>query len=696
MHSIQENTKRISVLLEINNLTISTHDAETGQQYSLVEELNFTVHKAETLALLGESGCGKSLTALSILKLLPENLQIDKYSSVQFCGTELMDLAEAGIRKIRGRRIAMIFQEPMTSLNPVMTIAAQIKEVLKLHLHFTSAQSRKKIIELLDSVGIPDPERTMKNYPHELSGGMKQRVMIAIALAAEPDILIADEPTTALDVTIQAQVLGLLKGLQKKTGMAVLLITHDMGVVANVADRVAIMYAGQIVEVASTEQFFQKQYHPYSQQLLLSMPSLDKRGQVLPVIPGRVPSLKQNFTFCRFSDRCPKAWVDCHDHVPEWLEMDNQRGVRCHLYDTVIPVNQSRHETFRQPSQQQKPQQQLDSAKPILSVQDLKVYYPIKNGLLRRTQGYVKAVDGVSFDIPEGQVVALVGESGCGKTSVSKGLIQLVKPSGGRVEFMQQNLNSLPSSELQTIRKDIQLIFQDPFSSMNPRMLVQQIIQEGLDAYSIGSQEERLTEVKSLLDLVGLPKDSLYRYPHEFSGGQRQRIAIARALALKPKLVICDEPTSALDVSVQAQILNLLKELQVELSLSYLFITHNIAAVAYLADIVAVMYLGRIVEQGPVNEILQSPKHPYTKALLAAVPNIEIKHDLFAETVCMGEQPSPLAPPQGCYFNPRCKERMPHCTQTYPGKLQLDENRYVHCHLYNTEAVKIIDESIDS
>ena len=669
-------------LLTIEDLVVS-HSTASGC-YPVVDGISFSIQQGETFALLGESGCGKSMTALAILQLLSAEFTIDRSSSVRLFDQELLALTESRLRNIRGRRIAMIFQEPMTSLNPVLTIGEQIHEVLTLHANSSYTHAERRSQELLDSVGIPDPARCSSSYPHQLSGGMKQRVMIAMALAGEPDLLIADEPTTALDVTIQAQVLSLLRDIQRRTRMAILLITHDMSVVANVADRLAVMYAGQIVEQASTEDFFKQQYHPYSKQLLYSLPSLAKRGNKLAAIPGRVPDLRQTFSGCPFAERCQSVWSDCHSMVPNWLPFSRQRGVRCHLYDSVS-LNQAEHQqkytNFRTSIQQQAITSKFD-----LVVSNLKVYYPVRKGLFRKTVGYVKAVDNLSFTIPTGKVFALVGESGCGKTSVGRAIVQLIKPIAGSIQFAGNDLCQLTQRQLRAARQDIQYIFQDPFSAMNPRMLVGQIIEEGMIAQNLYSTKERSKQVRRYIDMVGLPRDSASRYPHEFSGGQRQRICLARSLAVKPKLLICDEPTSALDVSVQAQILNLMKELQLELGFSYLFITHNISAVAYLADVVAVMYLGRIVEQGPVQAMLDSPQHPYTKLLLSSVLEVYGQRYDFDLDEIKGEQPSPLNPPQGCHFHPRCGVKLAACKLQYPPTVIQQHNHSVACLHYKDTA----------
>ncbi len=666
-------------LLQVENL--KTWFGSGANAVRAVDDVSFEIARGETFALLGESGCGKSMTSLSIMRLVPQPAGRIVGGRVRMQGDDVLALPESAMRNVRGGRIAMIFQEPMTSLNPVMTVGEQIVESVLRHKSLRGAAARAQVIELLAAVGISDPQRHYDDYPHQLSGGMKQRVMIAMALAGDPELLIADEPTTALDVTIQAQVLELLRNLQKQRGMSILLITHDLGVVAEMADRVAVMYAGQIVELADRKTFFANPQHPYTKKLFESVPAMTKRGRTLAVIRGSVPSLAQEFTCCRFASRCDWAWDECRTRMPRWLSDADAHGVRCHLYDTEVPQAMARHapEAFLQPHAV--PEAPANNSGSLLHVDALQVYFPIRKGLFQRVVGYVKAVDGVALDIPRGRTLALVGESGCGKTTVAKGVLQLVRPTGGRVQFDGTDLLALEKEQLRLRRRDIQIIFQDPFSSMNPRMMVRQIIEEGMLALGVGgSAQERERRIDTLLAQVGLPPEAKHRYPHEFSGGQRQRICIARALAVEPKLIICDEPTSALDVSVQAQILNLLKSLQDQMGLAYLFITHNISVVEYLAHEVAVMYLGRIVERGTVDEVLRTPQHPYTRALLSAVPKMDTQTQ--RQVVRLeGELPSPVNPPRGCHFHPRCPQVMAQCREQYPDERGASDSHRVKCYL---------------
>lgn len=706
----------MSAVLKVEGLITQLHNGAR-----IVDDISFGIRAGETFALLGESGCGKSMTALSLMRLLPDDVGLEN-SAVYLADEALHELSEHEMCDVRGGSMAMIFQEPGLSLNPVMTVGAQIAEVLALHgvnPYLASSPSpqpspsqgegdsplsptgrgagrgggwiKQRCAELLQQVGIPDPVRRLVEYPFQLSGGMKQRVMIAMALAGQPSLLIADEPTTALDVTIQAQVLQLLRDTQAREGMAMLLITHDLGVVAEMAHEVAVMYAGQIVEQATREKLFSAPAHPYTQKLFAALPDARRSGQPLAAIPGNVPPLGQAVAGCRFAPRCEQAWALCHAQVPAWTVMEDGQGVRCHLYEdrgariedwgVRIEDRGSRIEPNTQEYQDAAiPNSILNPQSSILQVKGLQVHFPIRRGILQRTVGAVKAVDGVSLDIAAGRTLALVGESGCGKTTVGKALLQLIAPTAGSVRFAGNELVGLGEQQLRTQRGSMQMVFQDPYASLNPKMRVAEILQEGMDALGIGTTSaDRQKRIDLLLDQVGLAQGSKWRYPHEFSGGQRQRIAIARALAVNPALLICDEPTSALDVSVQAQILNLLRSLQQELGLSYLFITHNLAVVEYVAHEVCVMYLGRIVERGTVQEVMRNAQHPYTRALLSAVPRIDGKG---GEVVRLsGEMPSPANPPQGCHFHPRCAQALPACRENYPGVTQLTAAHQVSCHL---------------
>jgi peptide/nickel transport system ATP-binding protein len=665
------------LLLEVRDLSIAI-DAADGVVRG-VDEVSFEVREGETFALLGESGCGKSMTALGLMRLLPEAGRVTG-GSVRLGGAELLQLTEAQMREVRGGKVAMIFQEPATSLNPVLTVGTQIAEVVMRHQGLSVGVARQRALELLSAVGIPDAQRRLDEYPFQLSGGMKQRVMIASALACAPRLLIADEPTTALDVTIQAQVLELLTRLQRERRMAMLLITHDLGIVARVAQRVGVMYAGALAEVAPRETFFRDCRHPYARKLFAALPSASDRGRQLETIAGSVPALTRRFAGCRFVERCPSARDRCHVEPPGWTAVGDGHAVRCHLYagsrSAVVGAPE------RPVSAESAPGQGGEATQPLLEVRGLKVHFPARRGLLKRVVGHVKAVDGLDLRLAAGRTLALVGESGCGKTTAGKAILRLVPSTAGDICLRGIPIHALPLRRLGSARAEMQMIFQDPYASLDPRMHVGDIIAEGMSALGLlPDVQARRERVAALLGQVGLSADMAGRYPHEFSGGQRQRIAIARSLAVSPKLLVCDEPTSALDVSVQAQILNLLKTLQDQLGLSYLFITHNIAVVDYLAHEVAVMYLGRIVEYGRTDEVLRRPGHPYTEALLSAVPDVEprSRREII---VLKGDLPSPLQPPQGCHFHPRCPKAMDVCRSVYPEDAQVSATRHVRCHLH--------------
>jgi peptide/nickel transport system ATP-binding protein len=663
-------------LLEVESLSVDL----PGRQGPVrpVSGVSFALRRSETFALLGESGCGKSMTALAINRLLPAGGVIAG-GEVRFQGTSLPDLPEAKMRAVRGGGIGMIFQEPATSLNPVLSVHTQIAEVLAQHRGIEGAAAVEEARRLLAAVGIPDPARRLESYPFQLSGGMKQRVMIAMALAGEPRLLIADEPTTALDVTIQAQVLDVLADLQAERGMGMLLITHDLGVVARMAHRVGVMYAAELIETAPRDDFFRAPQHPYSRALFGALPRRDGRGAPLAALPGTVPALDRTIVGCRFADRCPEVMARCRVEAPGWHRTGEQ-AVRCHLFESGsrgLPLT-----VLRELARERPP---ANHRQPLLEVRDLKVHFPVKKGVLQRTVGSVKAVDGLDLSIAPGRTVALVGESGCGKTTVGKAILQLERPTAGEVFFDGHDLTSLSPGELRPLRRGLQMIFQDPFASLNPRMRVGEILAEGMVALGAGEgPTERQATIAALLERVGLSAGMAQRFPHEFSGGQRQRIAIARALAVSPRLIVCDEPTSALDVSVQAQILNLMGELQRELGLAYLFITHNLAVVDYLAHEVVVMYLGRVVERGPTRAVLDHPAHPYTRALLAAVPRLpgeEAAVGVSPEAATGGtEMPSPLAPPPGCHYHPRCPRASDVCRRQYPEATKMEEGRWVNCH----------------
>ncbi len=666
------------MLLEVQNLR--THfDVGLDKTAKAVDGVSFQLEQGKTLAIVGESGCGKTQTANSIMRLIAGNGHHPS-GKIMYQNRDLLQLSEESMRHLRGNEIGMIFQEPMSSLNPLYRIGNQLEEPLMLHQKIQKGAARKQCIDLLDRVGIPDPEKRIDAFPHQLSGGMKQRVMIAMALACEPKLLIADEPTTALDVTIQAQVLRLMSDLQNQTGMSILLITHDMGIVNQMADSICIMYAGKMAEQGSREKIFQKMSHPYTRRLFDSIPKPGDSPYLLSTIPGMVPGATEYGEGCLFANRCEFVMDVCKKKDSSSYLLESGHQVSCHLYDQgKTPALENERE--KHPA----PRRTVEETS-LLSVQSLKTHFPVRKGVFKRVAAYVKAVDDVSLNFQRGSTLALVGESGCGKTTFGESLLRLNKDTRGSVIFHGQEIMGLTGQELKPIRKHLQIVFQDPAGSLSPRMTVEEIIAEGLNIHFANrTAKENRNRIDNVLGEVGLASTVLDRYPHEFSGGQRQRIAIARALVLEPEFLVLDEPTSALDVSVQAQVLNLLKELQSKRSLTYLFISHNLSVVSYMADTVAIMYLGRIVEQATAKELFSRPRHPYTRSLLDSVPSLE-KRRPFEPIV--GDVPSPLNPPAGCHFHPRCPiflnepEGSPlavKCRSAYPDKTG-SETAFVACH----------------
>lgn len=655
--------------LSVRGLRVAIHHEGEGRAMRPVDGVDFELAPGECVVLLGESGCGKSVTALALMRLLPDGLELAG-GQARLGGTDLFALPEQDMRRVRGGRLAMIFQEPMLSLNPVLTIGQQIGEALEAHRRPTAEQAAAETSRLLQAVGLEARHGT--SYPFQLSGGQRQRALIATMLAGEPELLIADEPTTALDVTVQAQILRLLKQLRSERGMGLLLITHDLDVARDMADRVVVMYAGQVVEVASREALYARPFHPYTRKLFSVLPSAHQRHERLEHIPGSVPPLGTVFTGCRFAERCALAWERCHAEAPDLQTLDDGHAARCHLVSASRPENAAG--AGCPPETGRKTAEVEQVAAELLEVTDLAVHFPIRKGLLRRTVGQVKAVDGVSLSLKRGETLALVGESGCGKTTLAKAVLRLIEPTSGSVRLEGTALDRLDGNALRAARASMQIVFQDPFASLNPRMRVGEILEEGLRSLRPElPRGHRADVVAGLLEKVGLGRDAALRYPHAFSGGQRQRIAIARALAVEPRLLICDEPTSALDVSVQAQILSLLQDLQAGHGLGYLFITHNLPVVGYLAHRVAVMYRGRIVEEGVAQDLMGRPLHPYTKLLLDSAPGRGLPEVAAA----------PAGRPEagaGCSFAARCPMAVAECAQAAPGISTLAGGRRVACH----------------
>jgi peptide/nickel transport system ATP-binding protein len=645
-----------TVLLDVRNLSVKFHTDEGLLR--AVHNISFHLKEREILGIVGESGSGKSVTSLALLKLLPKQATIQA-SRVRFSGEDIHKYSERKMQKVRGKEIAMIFQDPMTSLNPYLRISDQMVETLLLHhSDMSRKEARDEAIRWLHEVEIREVAQKIDRYPHEFSGGQQQRIMIAMALCCNPRLLIADEPTTSLDVTIQAQILELLKKLQKHHHMSIILITHDLGIVAGLCDRVMVMYAGEIMEVSSTLEMFAQARHPYTQALLKSVPRLDEeRKEQLIAIEGLPPNLLKSIDGCPFTPRCAVAFEDCSRTKPLLAEVHPQHHVAC--------------------------LREKESARPLLEIRDLHVKFPLYQGFFQKKAGELTAVNGLSFRVYSGETLGLVGESGCGKSTTARAILNLLDRRfvqfSGQVLFNGEDLLSLNEKEMRPLRQFVQMIFQNPYASLNPRMTVGDIIKEPLNRFQIGTPTERMQRVFELLELVGLNAEFLNRYPHEFSGGQRQRIGIARALALKPSLIVCDEPISALDVSIQAQIINLLEDLQKQLGLTYIFIAHDLAVVRHLCHWIAVMYLGKIVELSDYKTLYSTPKHPYTRALLSAVPipdpTVKVERQILKDEV-----PENYEVRKGCDFYSRCPIRDNRCAAEVPLLRPTIQGGFVACH----------------
>jgi oligopeptide/dipeptide ABC transporter ATP-binding protein len=655
--------KDLAVRIQMRNAAVTPVDGVT-----------LHIDAGETLGIVGESGCGKSMTGLSIMQLLPPGGEISR-GSIEFMGRDLAPLSYNEMHEIRGNDIAMIFQDPMTSLNPTKTIGDQVAEPVRIHRGASRREALDRAVEVLGLVGLPRPKERLGDYPHQLSGGMRQRVMIAMALACDPKLLIADEPTTALDVTIQAQILELLNDLKEKLGMAVLLITHDMGVIAGRTDRVMVMYAGKAVESCSTEALFDEMHHPYSQALLASIPRLEQDNkQRLYSIPGLPPDLKTPPLGCRFAARCQLATDKCREEEPPLDGPSDAHTFACwHPIDGPLDLSASR----RTGANNEESQNRV-----LLEVKNLVKEFPVSGSLFSRGEKQrVHAVSDVSFSVRQGETFGLVGESGCGKTTVGRLLTALEEADSGEILFDGEDITKFDRKTLREKRRNFQLMFQDPYASLDPRMRVGGILREPLAIQGLGNRDEQNETIQSLLADVGLAPDAVDRYAHEFSGGQRQRIGLARALALNPRLVVADEPVSALDVSIRSQVLNLMRRLQTTHDLTYIVISHDLAVVKYLADTIGVMYLGKMVEIGPSDVIYEHPAHPYTARLIEAIP---IPSPEFERTksgrIVKGELPSALNPPSGCRFRTRCDRVQDICAEQEPPLRTFGPNHMAACH----------------
>ena len=668
-------------ILSIKNLRTSF--AMRAADVVAVDGVSIDIAAGECVGIVGDSGCGKTTTGLSIMRLLPKNGQVSG-GQIFFDGKDLATLSEKEMRSVRGNSIALIPQDPMTSLNPVMRIGDQIAEGYIIHRGASKEEARQRALEVLRMVEMPMPEERLNQFPHELSGGLRQRVMIAMALVCEPKVLIADEPTTALDVTIQAQILDILDGLREKLNMAVILITHDMGVIASRTDRVVVMYAGKVVEEADTKTLFTRMNHPYTQALLASVPKIDNiTGGRLLSIPGLPPDLSKTIVGCRFAPRCTYATDQCRTSEPAIQDAGQGHAFACFNPTNGPAAVDVQINTARKA---------IDATKPLLTVSNLVKEFPIRGAnIFRRTGLKVSAVADVTFEVREGETFGLVGESGCGKTTIGRLITGLEEITSGDISFAGTNVDGLSKgARRRALARNRQMMFQDPYASLDPRKRVGDIIREPLEIQKTLSRKDMDERVDQLLHEVGLPLAAAERYPHEFSGGQRQRVGLARSLALEPKLVIADEPVSALDVSIQAQILNLMQDLQEARGLSYILISHDLAVVRYIAHRIGVMYLGKLVEVGPAEEVFSAPRHHYTQGLLNAVPSADVEGSRERRGgQIQGELPSAANPPSGCRFRTRCPAATDICANEEPTMQEISNGHTVACHFPLEAAVTI-------
>ena len=665
-------------LLRVSGLAINFGGLKTPM--GAVDDATFEVARGETVCLVGESGCGKTVTALSLLRLEVHRHGAIVAGEIEFDGQGLVEMGRRELDRLRGQRIAMIFQEPMTAFDPVFSIGEQIVETILRHEQVSRAEAWQRAVKLLERVHISDAELRMRQIPEELSGGMRQRAMIAMALACKPDLLIADEPTTALDVTIQAQILALLKELQREEGMAILLITHDLGVAAEMADRVVVMYAGRIAEQASVTELFARPLHPYTRGLLRSsiLPTGEQRGTRLAAIPGSMPRLDEMPSGCRFHPRCSLASQHCREQAPA-LQKLGEREVSCWHAFEAEPISRVRLPVVQPAGEGESSRTSVSaSSGPLVEALHVSKIFDTRRGLFAGSRR-VHAVDDLSLAIQPGETFGLVGESGCGKSTLGRLLLQLDTPSSGELRFEGRDLHGRSRADKKRVRRDMQMIFQDPYGSIDPRWTVGDVVAEPLLSFGNPDRATLRNQVDELLSLVGLQPSYRTRHAHEFSGGQRQRIGIARAIALRPKFILADEAVSALDLSVQAQIINLFLDLRERLGLTCLFIGHGLHVVRHVSDRVGVMYLGRLVEMAPAEALFVRPAHHYSHALLASspIPDPTRRREFVAP---LGELPSPTAPPSGCHFHPRCPAATERCRREVPALRELEAGRTVACH----------------
>jgi peptide/nickel transport system ATP-binding protein len=676
-----------SPVLQVRDLRVTFRSE--GGEVKAVRGISYELARREVLGIVGESGSGKSASALAVMGLLPETARVE--GSALLDGEELIGRGDRELARLRGRRIAMVFQDPLSALTPVYSIGYQLAEAVRVHRDVSADEARRRAMELLELVGIPRAGQRASAFPHEFSGGMRQRVLIAMAIANDPDVIVADEPTTALDVTIQAQILDVLRTAREATGAAILMITHDLGVIAGLADRVAVMYAGRLVETGTVDDVYGRPRMPYTLGLLGAIPRVDEsgRGPLVP-IEGAPPSLVDLPPGCPFAPRCPLVYDRCLEVEPALLAI-GEAGQRaaCHRSSVIEEGDLRPADVFPLPPSTSPGTHDRRAQRPVvLAAEDLVRHHPVLRGaVFKRQVGTVRAVDGISFEIRQGETLGLVGESGCGKTTALLEVLELRPPQGGRVVVLGRDVAQLDARERRALRRDVQVVFQDPLASLDPRLPVSDVLAEPLRTHGFPAGRTS-ARVRELLELVGLAPGHAARYPQQFSGGQRQRIAIARALALEPKLLVLDEPVSALDVSIRAGVINLLEGLRARLGLSYLFVAHDLSVVRHIADRVAVMYLGRLAETGDVQRVYDAPAHPYTQALLSAVPIPDPTLERERRRIMLeGDPPSPADPPSGCRFRTRCPkfaalddDLRGRCIEEDPALAAVTEDQQAACH----------------